>query len=166
MPPGMFLAFGARLTDPSIPVSSPQHPSHLCTNSSGWRTWGATVPGHPHFEGCRGHSRAECLLAHPDTVPCPAGTRRHCLALSPRPGSSVSSEGHPPSCRHGGTVPVPGGDSSSSGRTDQPRKATSGRPLRLGAVSASLLDLSERSREISAVGQPGLAVAPCPSQPG
>lgn len=123
--------FGARLADPSIPMPSPKHPSHLCTDSCGWRTWGATVPGHPHFGECRGHSRAECLPAPPHTVPCPAGTHRYCLALSPRLGSSVSSVGLPPSCRHGETVPVPVGDSSSSGSPAQPRRAIPGLPLQL-----------------------------------
>lgn len=160
MPSRTSLAFGARSADPSTPISSPQHPSHLCTDSSGWRTWGATVPGHPHFEGCRGHSRAECPPAPPDTIPCPAGTRRCCLALSPRMGSNASSEEHPPSCRHGGTVPAPGVDSSSSGSPAQPRRATSRHPLCLGTDSACL---NEQSREISAVGQLGLAAAPCPS---
>lgn len=148
IPPGMSLAFGARLADPSIPNPSPQYPSHLCSDSCGWRTWGATVHGHPHFGGCRGHSRAECLPAPPHTVPCPAGTRRYCLALSPRVGSSVSGEGLPPSCRHGETVPVPVGDSSSSGSPAQPRKATSGHPLLLSAGCASLLDLTVKSREL------------------
>lgn len=130
----MLLPFGARSADPSTPIPSSQHPSHLCTNSSGWRTWGAIVPGHPHFEVYRGHSRAECPPAPPDTVPCPAGTHRCCRALSPRLGSSASSEGHPPSCRHGGTGPAPRGDSSSSDSPAQPRRATSGRPWQLAWV--------------------------------
>lgn len=155
-----------KVSRPLHPHPFPQHPSHLCTDSCGWRTWGATVPDHPHFGECRGHSRAECLPAPPHSVPCPAGTRRYCLSLSPGPGSSASGEGLPPSCRHGEIVPVPVGDNSSPGSPAQPTRATSGLPLQLGVGCASLLDLTAKSREMNTVGQPGLSTAPCPSQPG
>lgn len=134
MPSGMFLAFRTRLADTFIPIPSPHSCTHLCTNSSRWRTWVATIPGHPHFEECRGHSRAECPPAPPGSVLCPAGTHTRCLAPAPRPGSSASTEWPPPSCRHGGTVPLPHGDNSSSGSSAQPKKATSGHPLLLGAA--------------------------------
>lgn len=156
-PPGMFMAFREMLTDMFFPIPSTRTPSHLCTNSSGWRTWGATFPGHPHFEGCRGHSTAGCPPAHPGTIPCPAGTRTRCLDLAPRLGNSASTEWPLPSCRHGGTVPLPGEDDSSSGSSAQPKKATSGHPL---LRAASPPDPSEWSTEISFVGQPGLAAAP------
>ena len=81
--------------------------AHLCTCRSGQRTSVATARGHPGSSGHKGRSRASCQPAPLRTGPGPPESRRRWRARRPAAGSTPWPAGCPPSCRPGGTAPVP-----------------------------------------------------------